>query len=376
MLEAEQYDSSNVTGIQASSGIVLSDTPVHATPNPAAMLSRPKLCGWLYPEEILAIGLLVITVAVNITIHRTFNTAILYQNVSTYRALFAGQVDYFFNALKYCVIALIGLQALRWAVGLKPRLVVWGQIGAYFTAIRALLVYFLCAVAFGNLEGFIHFLSPTDRDNWLIAIDRAMFLGHDPLKLLEPLVTPWRVHFLMQIYISMMIMPFVTMVVFLHQGKLRAFRDTIVSLVLGLVISYPVYLIVPAIGPQYTLRYIFVRPVFNVDAMLSQGLDRLTRDTFPSVHTAVSMICMLLVWRYSTNRLYRIAFAAWSLSIVFSTMYLRFHYVVDVIAGVLVSMLVTWLGPRLNDWYFGRDTAETRWRGRGGPVVIDERMET
>jgi membrane-associated phospholipid phosphatase len=317
--------------------------------------ARRGLARWLYPEELLAIGLLLITVGINIGIHRTLNTDILYQNVSTYRTLFQGQLEYFFRALRYCVVAFIAWHGIRWMAGRPLHLVTWRRPGTLIMAARAMLVYFLCAVAFGNLQGFIRRLSPIDRDDWLIVIDRVIFLGYEPLKLLEPLVTPWWVNFFMQIYISMMIMPFVTMVVFLHQGKIRAFRNTIVSLVLGLIISYPGYLIMPAIGPQYTLRHLFVRRVFDVEAMLRHGIEVLTRDTFPSVHTAVSVICMILVWRYNTNRVYRVAFAIWALSIVFSTMYLRFHYVIDVIVGALVAVLVTSLGPRLNDWYLGRE---------------------
>ncbi|HEX6291193.1 MAG TPA: phosphatase PAP2 family protein [Herpetosiphonaceae bacterium] len=355
MIEADQRNpQSTASAGTASPGTIDRSTTADPTLTMGETQRRRGLARWLYPEELLAIALLLVTVGINISIHRTLNTEILYQNVSTYRTLFQGQIEYFLRALRYCVIGFMVWHGLRWMLGRPLHLLAWRRPDTLILAARAMLVYFFCAVAFGNLQGFIRRLSPIDRDDWLIVIDRVIFLGYEPLKLLEPLVTPWRVNFMMQIYISMMIMPFVTMVVFLHQGKLRAFRNTIVSLVLGLIVSYPGYLIMPAIGPQYTLRHLFVRRVFDVEAMLSHGIDRLTRDTFPSVHTAVSVICMILVWRYSTSRIYRIAFAVWALSIVFSTMYLRFHYVFDVIVGVLVSIFVTWLGPRFNDWYLGR----------------------
>ncbi len=351
MIEADQRNA-HARPTPASSH-TMSDGSADTTSASTAQSAARAPRRWIYPEEFLAIGLLLVTVGINISIHRTFNTDILYQNVATYRTLFAGQMEYFFRALRYCLIAFVVWHGVRWLAGRRPHLGVWRRPMTFILAVRALLVYFLCAVAFGNLQGFIHRLSPIDRDDWLIVIDRIIFLGYEPLKLLEPLVTPERVHFFMQVYISMMIMPFVTMVVFLHQGKIRAFRNTIVSLLLGLIISYPGYLIMPAIGPQYTLRHIFVRRVFDVEAMLSHGIDMLTRDTFPSVHTGVSAICMILVWRYSTNQVYRVAFAIWALSIIFSTMYLRFHYVIDVIVGLMVAMLVTYLGPKLNDWYLG-----------------------
>jgi membrane-associated phospholipid phosphatase len=360
MIEADRPGAQQTAPVQRSPNNITRPRSTTRTSRSAdEPTARRGLARWLYPEELLAIGLLLVTVGVNLGVHRTLNTEILYENINTYRTLFRGQLEYFWRALKYCVIAFVAWQLGRLVAG-RPlhHFMTWLHPTTLVTAARALLVYLLCAVAFGNLQGFIHDLSPVDRDDWLIVIDRIIFLGHEPLKLLEPLVTPWWVWFAMQVYISMMIMPFVTMVVFLHQGKIRAFRDTIVSLVLGLIISYPGYLLMPAIGPQYTLRHIFVRRVFDVEAMLSHGIDMLTRDTFPSVHTGVSVICMILVWRHSTNNLYRVAFAFWALSIVFTTMYLRFHYVIDIIVGVLVAMLVTTLGPRLNNWYLGRDNAE------------------
>jgi len=225
---------------------------------------------------------------------------------------------------------------------------------------RALLVYFLCAVAFGNLQSFIHVLSPTDHDDWLIAADRILFFGHDPIKLLEPLVTPRGVNFFLQVYISMMIMPFVAMIVYLHLGKMRAFRDTIVSLLALLWIGYPGYLIIPAIGPQYTLRHTYTRPVFDVERMLAVGFDRLDRATFPSMHTGISLTVLFVVLQHSTNRLYRVAFTIWAWSIVFSTVYLRWHYVADVIAGAAIALLAAYLGPRINDWYEGKPPVERR----------------
>lgn len=313
--------------------------------------------GWLrllYPEEVVALGLVVLTVVINVSVHRTLNMHILYQTVSTYRTLFKGQLEYFLKALIYSAGVYAAWQCIRLISGRDVHILVWRRGTTLGTVARALCVYFLCAIAFGNAQSFIHRLSPIDRDSWLIMIDRMLFFGHDPLKLLEPLVTPSGVRFFIQIYISMFILPFVTMIIFLHQGKLRAFRDTILSLVLGLVIAYPGYLIFPGIGPQYTLRHEFVRPVFNITAMLQYGVERLPRDVFPSVHTAVSVIVLILIWRYTPSWLYRIVFTVWTLSIVFSTVYLRLHYVIDVIGGIGLSALVTYLGPKINDWYFAQ----------------------
>jgi len=40
-------------------------------------------------------------------------------------------------------------------------------------------------------------------------------------------------------------------------------------------------------------------------------------------------------------------------------MYLRFHYVIDVLAGILLALATTWLAPRFNDAWERR---RGRWR--------------
>ena len=332
--------------------------------------SRRSRVPRLYPEELLALALFVVTFVVNVAVHRTLNARILTETVRTYLTLFRGQFEFFFKTLAGCALVYGAWQLLRLVAGRPIHLVAWRRTGKLVPALRGLLIYALCCVAFENLQNFIHILSPIDRDDWLIAADRALFLGHDPLKLLDPLVSYYPLEFFIQVYISYFFVPFVVLIVFLHGGKLRAFRETILSLVLALMIGYPGYLLLPAIGPQYTLQYEFRNPALNVDNLLTEGIDSLPRDCFPSLHTAVSVVALILIWRHSASRLYRGAATLWLLGIVFSTVYLRIHYVTDALAGIALAMLATHLGPRVDaryrDDFCGACAANTL-TGRIGP---------
>jgi membrane-associated phospholipid phosphatase len=326
------------------------DRPIHL--DTKSRLTRLESWPSLYPEEVVTLVLFALTIAVNVAVHHTLNIEILFRTANTYRVIFEDLVRDFFRALKYCVIAYLSWQFVRFIAGWPVHLVAWQRTGKFGMAMRAFLVYTLCNVAFLNLEGFIHRISPIDRDSYLMAIDRALFLGHEPLKLLDPLVSYQAVEFFLQVYLTLYLVPLIAIIGFLHQGKLRAFRDTTVSLVLAVSIGWLGYILVPAIGPQYTLRYTFVRPVLDVQRMLAYGTDNLARDVFPSLHTGLSVTVLIIVWRYSTNWFYRVAFTVWVVGIVFSTMYLRFHYVIDVLAGIGLAVLVTYLGRRINDWWY------------------------
>ena len=37
--------------------------------------------------------------------------------------------------------------------------------------------------------------------------------------------------------------------------------------------------------------------------------------------------------------------------LIISTIYLRHHYVIDLIAGLILAVVVFWLGPKLEDWW-------------------------
>ena len=71
------------------------------------------------------------------------------------------------------------------------------------------------------------------------------------------------------------------------------------------------------------------------------------KDCFPSGHVAVAIVCWILARRI--HRPLGFVFGVLAAGVILSTVYLRYHYVVDVIAGALLAAfaLTGWL--RLHD---------------------------
>jgi len=67
-------------------------------------------------------------------------------------------------------------------------------------------------------------------------------------------------------------------------------------------------------------------------------LEGITRDCFPSGHTELTLLVLYCAWRMNKKlfRLYLIPATA----LIFSTVYLRYHYVVDVIAGAIIALAI------------------------------------
>jgi len=113
-------------------------------------------------------------------------------------------------------------------------------------------------------------------------------------------------------------------------------------------ITYVGYLIVPARGPRF-MDYASFYPqlqglwTFNFFKNLLDRLEGTQYDCFPSGHVAVVLVGAYLARRISAPAFY--CFAAFAACIVFSTVYLRYHYVIDVIAGVALAVAVVTGGP-------------------------------
>jgi membrane-associated phospholipid phosphatase len=114
---------------------------------------------------------------------------------------------------------------------------------------------------------------------------------------------------------------------------------------LGFYVSYFGYILVPATGPRF-LPAIKGAQTFPLSGVwlfhsLRETLDRaegITRDCFPSGHTELTLLVL-----YYARRFHRRTF--WLLlpvgsALIFSTVYLRYHYVIDVIAGVAAAVFV------------------------------------
>jgi|GEM_PF-807272 len=71
----------------------------------------------------------------------------------------------------------------------------------------------------------------------------------------------------------------------------------------------------------------------NLSAQAAAGV---TLNCFPSMHTSIAFAMFLLVMR-EENKIFKYVWGFFCLSVIFSTMYLEIHWVIDVIAGMLFA---------------------------------------
>ncbi|MGA7992050.1 MAG: phosphatase PAP2 family protein [Thermoanaerobaculia bacterium] len=210
-----------------------------------------------------------------------------------------------------------------------------------------------CVLAiFDGLGPLIRAVNPVDRDLELVAFDRWLF-GTDPTVALERLATPVLSDVLTVFYALYYFHPIVLgALVFLDDRtrpvKARDFNRYAFVMVLVFYVSYAGYFLVPAVGPRFTVTHAGPLPRGAVSRAIDDTLNRLEtnkRDCFPSGHTMVVTAVALEAWRRSRKTFW--FFLPFALGLVAATVYCRYHYVSDVLAGLALAFATVPLGNAL-----------------------------
>ena len=284
---------------------------------------------------------------------------------------------------------LIGL-----AVAGSSRIPMWPAVVATSTAIIAVLtglavadarygwraVHFLHSWAFAPVVYVIYaeihwVVGPIYRgwlaDDALIAIDRALF-GGNPIAWFGTIARPWLTEIAQVAYTlfyPLLVAVGAELYVRRSEGDFQRFNFACACVFLA---SYVGYLLVPAVGPRFTL-YDFssidhdlpgllltapLREFVNVGGLVPLGVSKSValslahRDVFPSGHTLMTLVSVWWSWRMGLSVRWGVTVVGAAL--VFATMYLRYHYVVDVMAGAALAVVAVWVLPYAWEWVVTR----------------------
>jgi membrane-associated phospholipid phosphatase len=132
-------------------------------------------------------------------------------------------------------------------------------------------------------------------------------------------------------------------------SDIALFRKSIVGLFTIYGLAFTGYTLFPAGGPHLSMT--FHTPLHgpwlldSTVGLVNRGSNAV--DVFPSVHIAASLYLLLFDWQHWRRRFWWVlapCVVLWG-----STIYLRFHYFVDLLAGVLVALIGWWIAQRYAD---------------------------
>lgn len=222
--------------------------------------------------------------------------------------------------------------------------------GQTLTFIRDWYVLPLLITIYLEQGRLIPLINPRDVDELLIGIDRFLLLGHDPTILLETMLFRPVTEFLQIVYASFYLLPFSLCVIAYLRDRETIFHVVAATIVIGFYVSYAGYYLTPAIGPRFTLEHLQHIPLtgllfFDLIRSTLDAAAGVIRDCCPSGHTMVSVLTVLLARRYE-KRLF-VPAVVWTVLLMYSTMYLRYHYLIDLIVGIVLAGVVFLFVPTI-----------------------------
>jgi membrane-associated phospholipid phosphatase len=211
-----------------------------------------------------------------------------------------------------------------------------------------------------------HALHGKDYDDLLIGADRWLF-GSDPTVWMYQFTHPIITEGLQLAYSSYYLFFIALFFEFYRRSDRSDFYSGGMMIVYGFYLSYVGYMLLPAVGPRFTLHDFFaldkelpglfltpyLREIINSGGGISAGtlnpIEVVHRDAFPSGHTQLTLTAMYLAFSlHSKNRWWLLVVGS---LLIIATVYLRYHYVVDVLAGIFFFFFTVWSGKKIHSWW-------------------------
>ncbi|MCR4418081.1 MAG: phosphatase PAP2 family protein [Ignavibacteria bacterium] len=278
-------------------------------------------------------------------------TIVFYVFLISLNIIFYQRVHHTFNLLVIEILTIVLIFIIAYQ-DYKVNNSFWKQLHYWYLAPMIL-------ITFKQLYYMVHPIHPIDYDELLIKIDRWIF-GVDPTHFLYQYSHPVITEILQIVYTSFYLLPIIVGIDLLRNKKYEEFEFAAFLIVYGFFLSYLGYFSLPAVGPRFTLHDFFnidnelpgllltpyLREFVNIGESIPKGVVNphllVQRDVFPSGHTQMTLLTMYATIKFNTRTKYFII--PTGILLIISTVYLRYHYVIDLIAGAIFMIITLWTG--------------------------------
>ncbi len=302
------------------------------------MVFNKNLIKSISPTDLVVIVFYIFLITVNLIFHSQINQWILLVSLNVLLILFV-----LFLAYK----------------SEQTKSKIWENIHFYY-------VVPLIFLTFKEIYVLLESIHTHDYDQLLILADRFIF-GTDPTVILYKIANPVLTEILQIAYATFFFLPVILGVEFQFRHKMVEFKFIIFSIVFGFFLSYVGYFFLPAVGPRFTLHDFnslnielpglfltnFLREIVNTGESIPKGaidaIKYVQRDVFPSGHTQMTLIVMYLAVKLKSSN--KIFFLIDGSLLIFATVYLRYHYFIDLIGGAVFMIITMVTGKIIFNWW-------------------------
>ncbi|MGH9748089.1 MAG: phosphatase PAP2 family protein [Candidatus Acidiferrales bacterium] len=207
---------------------------------------------------------------------------------------------------------------------------------------------------FEELQGMVHAIFPAWFDGWLLEFDFNLAGVHPSVwfaRFSNPALNDFMQFAYMTYFLYLVLLP---AILYAQKDRL-AFWTVMVSTAVAHYSVYVIGLLFPIESPYYTLAAMNTMPLTGRYLTATIGLvehfGRVHGAAFPSAHVAGSMVAILASWRY--RRWLFWVCLPFFICMCVATVYGRYHYVADVLAGIILGAI----GFAAGIWLMNRDGA-------------------
>lgn len=236
------------------------------------------------------------------------------------------------------------------------------------TVLAAVHDWYVAPLVFFTFKELYFMIKPmhngNDYDDLLIEIDRWIF-GVDPTVWLASYTHPILTEVLQIAYTSFYFLFLMVGFELYRKHSAGVFHFFMFTCVYGFYLSYLGYFSLPGVGPRFTLHLFsaldaelpglwltpYLRMFVNAGESIPIGVSDMAamaaaqRDVFPSGHTMMTLVLIVLGYRY--RLLTRHVLLVVGILLIIATVYQRYHYVIDLVAGALFAVVCLVTAPRL-----------------------------
>lgn len=212
-------------------------------------------------------------------------------------------------------------------------------------------------IIFTAYESYLHKLNPTDWDWLLLKADYALF-GFDITVWLEKFNSPVITEVLIISYFSYYVLPtlsaFVYYFILKQTNAHENLRVFILALLIGWYAAFIVYAALPAAGPDIAFAQNYTTQLKGLSPLTNYYLETVTtylktsdvRNTFPSMHFAIILMVNFFAFKWSKKYFWLCTLPLGS-GLAIATLYLRQHYLIDLVGSVPIAWFSVWLAYKL-----------------------------
>jgi hypothetical protein len=263
----------------------------------------------------------------------------------------------------HCQLQVLGLLML---FVVCTTLVRWGFIapGFWSALVYRVGIYGSVQHSYFLFKHLLPVINPGTLDHQLFMLDHRLF-GFEPAVWLDQFVTPVTTEWFAFFYFCYFFLLATHVLPILFGARDQVLLGEFMLGMLAIVcVGHTGYLLVPGFGPYKAMPEMFKHELPGglwMDVVWSTVRSNgAMKDIFPSLHTAGPSFLAMFSFRNRDRLPFRYTWPLltfFSANIIVATMFLRWHYVIDVLAGFTLATTAAIVAPKITRWEVARRRA-------------------